>query len=286
MQSMCTPSPIEKSAIKLALVPRPHHANKGTFGSVGIIGGSDGMVGALVLAARAAQLSGAGKVYAASLAGAAPAVDMLHPEIMFRPCHTLAEIQPALSAIAIGPGLGQSPQAVQQLEYWLNQATPLLIDADALNLISQHSHLQHLLAQGQDPRIITPHPGEAARLLKCSVLEIQQQRVESAIQIAQKLNVICVLKGAGSLCAQADGTCFINTTGNVGLASAGTGDVLSGIIVSLVAQGLSSFEAAKAGVYIHGAAADSLVAQGIGPAGLTASEVALEARKIINQLAV
>ena len=121
-------------------------------------------------------------------------------------------------------------------------------------------------------------------MLNTTIEDIQQNRVVSAQNLAYKFQVICVLKGAGSIVADADGTWFINTTGNPGLASGGTGDVLSGIIGSLIAQGLSGLEAAKLGVYVHGAAADALVASDVGPVGLTASEVAQEARHQINLL--
>ena len=191
--------------------------------------------------------------------------------------------------MVIGPGLGQSKAAVDLLEFCMAQHVALLIDADALNLISQHMHLQEIVKNRQAETVITPHPAEAARLLNTSVDDIKKNRVESAKKLAFKFKAICVLKGAGTIItstniANADSNWFINTTGNPGLASGGTGDVLSGIIASLIAQGLSGLEAAKLGVYVHGAAADALVAEGIGPVGLTASEIAQEARKQINLL--
>jgi ADP-dependent NAD(P)H-hydrate dehydratase / NAD(P)H-hydrate epimerase len=132
--------------------------------------------------------------------------------------------------------------------------------------------------------VITPHAGEAARLLATSTEDVQKNRIDSAVNLAKLLQVTCVLKGAGTICAHADGSLFINATGNVGLASGGTGDVLSGIIGSLMAQGLLGLDAAKLGVFVHGTAADALVKKGVGPIGLTASELALEARLILNQL--
>lgn len=275
---------IEVTSVKSSLAPRLADANKGHFGSVAIIGGSNSMQGALLLAARASQFSGAGKVYACSLADDPTTVDPIHPEIMFRSPPNLIEIQTKLTSVVIGPGLGMHKQAMDTLSYWLQQPIAMLIDADALNLIAQHPALQKLLKQRQTASIITPHPGEAARLLNCDISYIQDHRIECAVQLTQLFNVICVLKGAGTICVQPDGTWFINSTGNVGLASAGTGDVLSGIIGSLVAQGIHAIEAAKLGVYVHGAAADVLVAKGIGPIGLTASEIALETRNILNQL--
>ena len=266
-----------------ALPPRQSDAHKGSFGSIVIIGGDAGMVGAVLLAARAALLSGAGRVYAAMLANDAPNVDLTQPEIMLRKVADLSQLK-QLNVVVIGPGLGQSKTAIELLEFWLTQTVPILIDADALNLMAQHPHLADLCKKRQAETVITPHAGEAARLLATTSEDIQKNRTECALKLAQSLHVTCVLKGAGSICAHTDGTWFINTTGNPGLASGGTGDVLSGIIGSLMAQGLNALDAAKLGVYLHGAAADALLAEGLGPVGLTASEVALEVRNIINQL--
>lgn len=266
-----------------ALPPRNRDAHKGSFGSVAIIGGDIGMVGATLLAARAAVHCGAGRVYAAMLCKDAPSVDMCQPEIMLRSPAALSQLS-QLSCVVIGPGLGQSDIAIELLEFWLSKDIPLLLDADALNLIASHLHLASIVVSRDAETVITPHPGEAARLLDTSSEHIQQNRTESALKLAKTLRVTCVLKGAGSVCAHYDGSWFINTSGNAGLASGGTGDVLSGIIGSLMAQGLSGLQAATLGVYVHGAAADALVEKGIGPVGLTASEAALEVRNIINQL--
>lgn len=258
-------------------------AHKGTNGSVAIIGGDTSMVGAVVLSSRAALLSGAGRVYAAILSSQAPVVDMHHPEIMMRSVSNLSKVSP-LNCVVIGPGLGTSDQALSILEFYLEQNMSLLIDADALKLIAIHSHLSELINNRTAETVITPHPGEAARLLKTSVMDIQKNRKKSALKLARLLHATCVLKGANSICAHHDAQWFINTSGNPGLASGGTGDVLSGIIGSLIAQGLNVLEATKLGVYVHGAAADNLVEHNIGPIGLTASELALEVRHIINTL--
>jgi ADP-dependent NAD(P)H-hydrate dehydratase / NAD(P)H-hydrate epimerase len=265
------------------LPARNSNAHKGTFGSVAIIGGDTGMVGAVLLAARAALHCGAGRVYAAMLCKNAPSVDMLQPEIMLRSPAVISQLS-QLNCVVIGTGLGQTNAALELLEFWLEQNVPLLLDADALNLISSHLHLAEIIICRNAATVITPHAGEAARLLDISAEHIQQNRTESAIKLAKSLNATCVLKGAGTVCAHHDGSWFINTSGNVGLASGGTGDVLSGIIGSLMAQGLTGLEAAKLGVYVHGAAADALVEKGVGPIGLTASEVALEARNVLNVL--
>lgn len=272
-----------KSMFQNALPARNSDTHKGTFGSVAIIGGDTGMVGAVLLAARAALHSGAGRVYAAMLCKDAPSIDLLQPEIMLRSPAAITQLQ-QLDCVVIGTGLGQSSTAFELLEYWLAQNIPLLLDADALNLIASDLHLASLVISRNVETVITPHAGEAARLLGVSAEHIQQNRTESALKLAKNLNVTCVLKGAGTVCAHHDDSWFINTTGNVGLASGGTGDVLSGIIGSLMAQGLSGLQAAKLGVYVHGAAADALVEKGAGPIGLTASEVALEARNVLNAL--
>jgi hydroxyethylthiazole kinase-like uncharacterized protein yjeF len=274
---------IVQSMLQNILPLRKSDAHKGSFGSVAIIGGDTGMVGAVLLAARAALHSGAGRVYAAMLCKNAPKVDVSHPEIMLRSPAAITQLS-QLNCVVIGTGLGQSNTAIELLEFWLGQNVALLLDADALNLIASHLHLASLVISRTAETVITPHAGEAARLLDVSSEHIQQNRTESALRLAKSLNATCVLKGAGTICAHHDGSWFINTTGNVGLASGGTGDVLSGIIGSLMAQGLNGLEAAKLGVYVHGAAADALVEKGVGPIGLMASEVALEARNLLNIL--
>ncbi len=282
-QSSTASNFLTKSMFQSALPQRKADAHKGTFGSVAILGGDTGMVGAVLLASRAALHCGAGRIYAAMLCKNAPAVDMLHPEIMLRSVTDIAKL-PQLNCVVIGPGLGQSEAASDILEFWLARDVPLLLDADALNLISMHPRLAGMAKERIAATVITPHPGEAARLLEVSTEYIQQNRTEIALQLAKVFHAVCVLKGAGTICAHFDGQFFTNTTGNPGLASGGTGDVLSGMIGSLIAQGLSPLEAAKLGVYVHGAAADALLQRGVGPMGMTASEVALEARNVLNGL--
>lgn len=272
-----------ESMFQPALPARESDSHKGSFGSAAIIGGDECMVGAVLLAARAALLSGAGRVYAAMLSTHAPAVDMLYPEIMLRSPFALAQLN-QLNCVAIGPGLGQSGLALELLEIWLLKPLPLLLDADALNLIATHSHLVNQVKNRQAETVLTPHAGEAARLLACSAEYIQQNRIDCALQLSQKFNATCVLKGAGTICAHHNGRYFVNTTGNPALATGGTGDVLSGLIASLIAQGLSALAAVKLGVYVHGAAADALLEKGLGPVGVTASEVALEVRNVLNRL--
>ena len=277
------PTRLERETFLGMLPVRSLDAHKGHFGSVAIIGGAEGMVGALLLSARAALLAGAGRVYASSVSTHPLPVDMQYPEVMMQQPSALMQLR-QLDCLVLGPGLGRSEVACSLLDHWLKQDKPLLLDADALNLIAMQSHLQMLLSQRHAQTVITPHAEEAAKLLKSTATEVQSSRVESAIKLAKKFGVICVLKGAGTVCAHPDGTCFINTSGNPGLATGGTGDVLSGVISALMAQGLDVLEAAKMGVFVHGVAADVLVERGCGPVGLTASEVALEVRNVINAL--
>lgn len=269
------------------LPPREINAHKGSCGSAAVIGGSAGMVGAALLAARAALYTGAGRVYAALLSAHAPEVDVNQPELMLRSPADLAQLK-QLDSVAIGPGLGQSLQSVEALVFLLTapfaRGIPLILDADALNLIAAHTHLAELVKKRHAPAIITPHAGEAASLLQIGTDAVQQSRPDVALALAHKFNVICVLKGAGTLCACPDESLYVNITGNPALASAGTGDVLTGVLASLIAQGLSPAEAAKLGVFVHGLAADQLVARGLGPRGLTASEVIVEVRKCMNDL--
>jgi hydroxyethylthiazole kinase-like uncharacterized protein yjeF len=227
-------------------------------------------------------LLGAGRTYACLLAKDAPSVDILHPEIMMRSMHDLDHLK-SLDCAVIGPGLGVLSTTKDALKNWLKKEIPLALDADALNLISAYPSLAKLLKERSAPSVITPHAGEAARLLNVTADQIQKNREERALQLAQHFNCTVVLKGAGTIICH-NNQLLLNTTGNAALASGGTGDVLAGMIGSLIAQGLNVLEACKTAVYLHGTAADNLVAQEIGPIGLTASEVAIEARYLINQL--
>ena len=272
---------LQRRQVASALKPRPRNSHKGMLGSVGIIGGAASMCGAALLAGRAALSLGSGRVYVGLLAPDAPAVDVLQPELMLRTPEQLFEVD-GLSCLVVGPGLGQSAQALQLLRRALETELPLILDADALNLIGANPDLVPLLRSRKAGTIATPHPAEAARLLGCSTHDVQQDRVGSALVLATRFNSLLVLKGAGSICAAPDETWHINPTGNAGLSSAGMGDVLSGMLGALLAQRLGLTEAMLLAVYLHGAAADELVAQGIGPIGMTASEVIAAARALLN----
>ena len=272
---------IESALIANVLPPRRRNSHKGTFGNVGIIGGAPGMVGAALLAGRAALKLGAGRVFVGLIADS-PAVDFNQPEIMIRPAQDLFKIE-GLDCIAVGPGIGDSATAQNALATALGHKAALVLDADALNLIAAEPKLQKSLTARSGPSILTPHPAEAARLLATTTDKIQQDRIAAARTLSSRFNAAVVLKGNGSVCALKNGDWYLNTSGNPGMATAGMGDVLTGIIASLTAQGADPDLALLAGVHLHGLAADRLVAAGIGPAGLTASEVIDAGRKILNE---
>ncbi len=263
------------------LKPRPLNSHKGMMGGAGILGGASGMIGAALLAGRAALKLGAGRVYVGLIDDAALSVDTDQPELMLRnPEELLAEGH--VTALAMGPGLGQDDQALKLLRQAIAAERPLLLDADALNLIAAHPVLANRVRKRAAPTLITPHPLEAARLLGSDIDAVQADRLRAALALAEKLHAHTVLKGCGSVIASPDGRWFINTSGNPGMASAGMGDVLSGLAVSLLAQGWEAKAALLCAVHLHGAAADQLVGAGIGPAGLTAGETIDAARQRFN----
>ena len=272
---------IGEGVLKEVLHPRRRNTHKGDYGSVGVIGGAHGMVGAALLAGRAALKLGTGRVYVGLIARDALLVDMTQPELMLRSADEVLKFG-HLTALAVGPGLGQSPDAAFYLKWAMESPVPLVIDADSLNLIGATESLRNMLKQRSAQTLLTPHPAEAARLLGSTTRDVQQDRVAAALKLAQGLNSHVVLKGAGSVCAAPDGAWAINTSGNPGMASAGMGDVLTGIIAALLCQGADAKKALHAGAYLHGAAADALVAEGAGPAGLTAGESIDAARRLIN----
>jgi hydroxyethylthiazole kinase-like uncharacterized protein yjeF len=268
--------------LKRVLPPRPMNFHKGRAGSVGILGGAAGMTGAAFLAARAALKCGAGRTYLGLLDPGAPALDYAQPELMLRSPKDLLE-QALVTVLAAGPGMSKSDAAKKALQSALALGSPVVLDADALNLIAENESLSAAVLDRDAPTLMTPHPAEAARLLDEDVQAVQADRVTSAKMIAQRYQALVALKGNGSVVAAPNGKWWINTTGNPGMASAGMGDVLTGIVAALLAQGASPLHALLAGVRLHGAAADELAASGIGPIGLTASEVAERARLLLNR---
>jgi hydroxyethylthiazole kinase-like uncharacterized protein yjeF len=257
---------------------RPHNSHKGSFGSVGIVGGALGMAGAALLAGRAALKLGAGRVYVGMLERLP--VDPRQPELMLR---GVAEVPALATVLAVGPGLGQSEAAGQALRQAVEADLPLVLDADALNLLAGHPVLGRLVARRRAATVLTPHPAEAARLLGTDIETVQGDRLGAAMELTRRFQAPVVLKGCGSVVATPAGPWFINATGNAGLASAGSGDALTGMVAALLAQGWPATEALLAAVHLHGAAADSLAERIGGTLGMTAGELIDTARAQLNR---
>lgn len=272
---------ITQKQVSAYLKPRPVDSHKGLFGTVVVIGGDTGMVGAALLAGRAALKLGAGCVHVGLLANNAPAVDVQMPELMLHSAGAaLKTAKP--DVLVIGCGLGHGLAAQKILYDALLLDVPMVLDADALNIIALRPDLRGMLHARKAPSVFTPHPGEAARLLGCKTEDVQADRSGAALELTRKLSGSVVLKGAGSICAARDGKLYLNKTGNPGMSSAGMGDVLSGMIAAFIAQGLSADEALLLGVHLHGAAGDAL-AQQQATIGMSASEVTEWARWLLNQ---
>ena len=274
---------VTREAFARWLRPRLKNTHKGTYGGAGVLGGSKSMVGAAVLAGRAALKLGTGRVYVGLIDTEAPPVDLVQPELMIRRADNL--LQAELGALACGPGLGRGSEALRFLEQALKCPLPVVLDADALNMLATDGRLEGNLYNRIAPALMTPHPAEAARLLGTSPREVQNDRLAAARALAERYRCGIALKGCGTVVAMPDGAWWINATGNPGMASAGMGDVLTGLVVALLAQGWPADAALLGGVHLHGAAADRLVAEGIGPAGLTAGEVIDAARRLFNDWA-
>ncbi|HMA09195.1 MAG TPA: NAD(P)H-hydrate dehydratase [Ramlibacter sp.] len=233
---------------------RPHASHKGSYGDVAVIGGAAGMSGAVLLAATAALHAGAGRVFACLLAGPPLPYDSAQPGLMFRPWESL-ELGPM--AVACGCGGGDAVRAV--LPAALSKAGSLVLDADALNAIAADTQLQALLqARSRRGRatVITPHPLEAARLLGSAAAAVQADRLAACKELVARFGCVVVLKGSGTVTAGPGQVPRINPTGNARLATAGTGDVLAGLIAARLAAGSTAFDAAAEAVYAHGQAAD------------------------------
>jgi hydroxyethylthiazole kinase-like uncharacterized protein yjeF len=257
------------------LKPRPRNFHKGKAGSLAILGGAAGMSGAALLAGRAALKLGAGRVYVGMLEETT--IDPGAPELMLR--HPDDALGQDLDALVVGPGLGQSGRAEALVGAVLASDMPCVLDADALNLLAENKDLRVACANRRSDTLLTPHPGEAARLLGTGIPGVQNDRLAAAQRLSGELNAHVVLKGNGSVLVARDGHWFINTSGNPGMASAGMGDVLSGILGAFLAQKLSGEAALVLGVHLHGAAADA-AGHGV---GLTASELIGPARELWNR---
>jgi len=270
---------LDRSLFAGRLQARLANTHKGSYGDVVIIGGARGMIGAAFLAGRAALHIGAGRVFVGLIDTSVPALDPFQPELMVRSATSLAK---APAALAVGPGLGRSAEAIGALTHALQGASPLVLDADALNLIAEDEGLAAMLVGRNAPAVLTPHPAEAGRLLGCSTDQVQGDRLAATLALAARYRCPSLLKGAGSVIATPGGSWYINSTGHPGMATAGMGDCLSGIVAGLIAQGWPGEIALMAGVHLHGAAAELLAAEGTGPVGLAAGETTQAARRVLN----
>lgn len=263
-----------------ALGARPRSAHKGRFGHLLVIGGDSGYIGAARLAGAAALRTGAGLVSVASRAAHAHAVNAGRPEIMAHGVETVSQLNALVeraSVIAVGPGLGQSPWAKRMLESALKAEKPLVVDADGLNLLAQKKD-----AKLSPASVITPHPGEAGRLLNCSAGTVEADRFTALSSLVNRFGCACVLKGAGTLTAAPDEAVRVCADGNPGMASGGMGDVLTGIVGALMAQGLDATTAARAGVCLHARAGD--LAAGRLERGTLPSDLMPHLRVLVNEL--
>lgn len=275
-----SPAAMRINLAELTCLPeRDADAHKSQFGHVMVIGGEKGYGGAAILAAESAAMSGAGLITLATRAEHVTAALVRRPELMVIGIPSGQELEPYMArpdVLVVGPGLGRTPWSEQLLQQALQSDRPLVLDADALNI----------LAEGRLPLpahrrwVMTPHPGEAARLLGCSTGDVQNDRINAIRTLQKAFGGVVLLKGAGTLIADDIGI-YLAKVGNPGLATAGSGDVLAGLIGSLMAQGLSPLAAAQLGVCLHGEAADLAVDE-TGIAGLQAAELTPYIRELLK----
>jgi NAD(P)H-hydrate epimerase len=274
---------LEAADVARHFPPRARAAHKGTFGHLLVVAGSLGKTGAAALTARAALRAGAGLVTVATAASQQPVVAGLALEAMTEPLaetearsvslkarETIGELAAGRDAVALGPGLGLDPdtQALAR-ELVRDVPRPMVVDADALTALAGHLEA---LPRAPAPRCLTPHPGEMARLLGATVADVERDRLAAARELATARRVHVALKGAATIVAAPAGEVFVNPTGNPGMASGGTGDVLTGIVGAFLARGLDPLAALQSAVYLHGSAGD-LAAGRVGHEALIASDV-------------
>jgi hydroxyethylthiazole kinase-like uncharacterized protein yjeF len=259
------------------LRPRRRSAHKGHFGHVLVVGGAPGFSGAARMAGEAAARSGAGLVSLATAPAHASLLSVVRPELMCHGVSDATDLDPLVeraSVVAIGPGLSRSDWAVGLLDHVLDSGLALVVDADALNLLAGKSY-------SRDQWVLTPHPGEAARLLGTSTAQVQRDRFAAVTALQRTYGGIAVLKGAGTLVAgPGSRPPAVCTDGNPGMASGGMGDVLTGLVAGLIAQGLDLRDAAETAVCLHGAAADRAAVQG--ERGLLATDLFADIRSLVN----
>lgn len=265
---------INEAFVNTSIKKRDKELHKGDCGKVLVIAGSKGMAGAAILSARGALRSGAGLVRVSIPEELFPILQVGVPEATCVSRSLPPERLDEYQAIVIGPGLGDDLSNVPLIHTVLKSNCPaMVLDADGLNLLAGNQALKDAAKHAGERLILTPHPGEAARLLGCSCAEINGNRVGSVCSMTEQFGAVTVLKGAGTLVATPNGKTYINTTGNPGMATGGSGDVLSGIIGALAGQGCSCLAAAACGVYIHGLAGD-IASKALGEYGMIASDIA------------
>lgn len=272
---------IDKEYVKSVITKRNPYAHKGNFGRVLLVVGGGGMTGAAIFASKSAMRSGAGLVYTCTAHGNFPVVETAVPEVICTDWDTaLGNINDGgyYDAVAFGPGMGTGNQTKKMLKaLLLSYDGPVVLDADGLNVLAKESEFEDFARSYTGELIITPHIGEAKRLLDTENQGNPDGREEMAYRLAEKYNAIALLKGAGTLVARplentGEIELWQNTTGNPGMATAGSGDVLTGLIAALAGQGLSPWDAACAGAFIHGAAGDRACADK-GEYGMIASDI-------------
>lgn len=275
---MNQPSPLFLTDLRGILPPRRRDSHKGDYGHVLVIGGNHGMAGAARMAAEAAARLGAGRVSIATRTSHAPFLGVTRPELMVHGVECAETLQPLLSratVVVLGPGLGQDAWAEALFAAAFAAELPMVVDADALNLLAQSR--QRLTA----PAILTPHAGEAARLLGSRSADVQADRVTAVRALHETFGGVWLLKGAGSLIADDSGLVRCEH-GHPAMASGGMGDVLSGMLGALLAQGLAPGDAARLGVCLHAAAGEAAAADG---RGMLALDLLPHARRLLEEIA-
>ena len=264
----------DREFVHTVIKKRPRDIHKGDCGRVLLICGSEEMAGAAIFASRAAIKSGSGLVYTCTAREIYPVLQISVPEGICKSWDKVKDNLNQYDAIAIGPGLGTGQGTASMLNHLLSKYDgTVIIDADGLNAIAADDALQALVADTHAKVIMTPHVGEARRLLGGQADKGNLSREELAEALTKKYKCIVVMKGAGTIVALSETCAYINTTGNPGMATAGSGDVLTGIVASFAGQGMAAEDAARAGVFVHGLAGD-LAAEHFGEYGLTASDIA------------
>lgn len=276
----------DAASVRGLLPARAHDAHKGKFGHVLVVAGGPGRAGAAVLTARGALRSGAGLVTVACPASIRAEIAVQQAEVMteallessegWLSAGSAARVQDLLGTrdtLAIGPGLGTDPETAKAVRLLaISARRGAVIDADGLNALALDPESLLTLREAAAPRILTPHPGEAARLLRVTTHEVQADRLAAARTLAERSGAVVVLKGNRTLVVKTDGAVAVNASGNPGMATAGSGDVLTGVVAALLARGLEPFDAARLGVFLHGDAGDR-AAQRLGPDAMIASDI-------------